>query len=74
MIKWVRDPDGNYVSEDGQLLIHRYWSDARYKTRYRNWWTLCSSEAHGWDVVEDIHRLAAAKKLAERFVAEKNGG
>ncbi len=74
MIKWTRDGNGNYLSEDGQLSIHRYWSDTGYKTRYRNWWTLCSNEAHGWDVIEDVRGLAAAKKSAERVVIEKNEG
>jgi hypothetical protein len=69
-MKWARDADGNYFSDDGQLWIHRLWSDEGHKTRHRTWWTLCSREADGWNVVDDVKGFASAKKLAEQLVAQ----
>jgi len=71
-MKWNRHGDKGYTSEDGQFWIHRYWYDEGYKTRYRNWWTICVKEPSGdWLVIDDCEGFKGAKEYAERYKEEE---
>lgn len=72
-MRWVRDEEGNYLSEDGRLWIHRLWYDQGQKTRYRTWWTLCVREGDDWNVVDDVKGFATAIRLAEELIPGDEG-
>ena len=69
-MKWKRNAGGGYLSEDGQLWIHRYWAETGHKTYTRKWWTLCVQDGSGWSVVDDVSGFVAAKEMAEQFRKE----
>ncbi len=70
-MKWIRRANSNYYSEDGQFWVHRYWYDEEYKTRCRNWWTVCVKRPSGdWLVIDDGEGFKAAKEYAKRYKEE----
>lgn len=53
------------------LQITRYFADYGYKTAMRGVWTVSKKSSIGWEVLEDVHGLAAAKKWVADYARKQ---